>query len=182
MSLEMAHKVILPPKKNYIPQFLKQRDINSYCVLASFFYGRKHCFPPDCMKNKGATHHRVQQFQEPLVHTECETWEPFRGLNQTETRNHKDNKETEHWIIVIRSRSDRHKTVLGRAIIKWEEISCFTFMYVFMMFCKSSSVNVCRVLDRSLIYCMIWWAVYDVHLITGYNSTVLEYYTYCLQA
>jgi hypothetical protein len=34
MSLEMAHKVILPPKKNYIPQFLKQRDINSYylCV------------------------------------------------------------------------------------------------------------------------------------------------------
>jgi hypothetical protein len=23
--------VILPPKKNYIPQFLKQRDINSYC-------------------------------------------------------------------------------------------------------------------------------------------------------
>ncbi len=30
MSLEMAHKVVLPPKKNYIPQFLKQRDINSY--------------------------------------------------------------------------------------------------------------------------------------------------------
>ncbi len=30
MSLELAHKVILPPKKNYIPQFLKQRDINSY--------------------------------------------------------------------------------------------------------------------------------------------------------
>jgi hypothetical protein len=26
----MAHKVILPPKKNYFPQFLKQRDINSY--------------------------------------------------------------------------------------------------------------------------------------------------------
>jgi hypothetical protein len=33
MSLEMAHKVILPPKKNYIPQFLKQRDINSYCSM-----------------------------------------------------------------------------------------------------------------------------------------------------
>ncbi len=30
----MAHKVILPPKKNYIPQFLKQRDINSYIVTA----------------------------------------------------------------------------------------------------------------------------------------------------
>ncbi len=30
MSLEMAHKVIVPPKKNYIPQFLKQQDINSY--------------------------------------------------------------------------------------------------------------------------------------------------------
>jgi hypothetical protein len=30
MSLKMAHKVILPPQKNYIPQFLKQRDINSY--------------------------------------------------------------------------------------------------------------------------------------------------------
>jgi hypothetical protein len=34
MSLEMAHKVILPPKKNYIPQFLKQRDINSYNTTA----------------------------------------------------------------------------------------------------------------------------------------------------
>jgi hypothetical protein len=33
MSLKMAHKVILPPKKNYIPQFLKQRDINSYSSL-----------------------------------------------------------------------------------------------------------------------------------------------------
>jgi hypothetical protein len=33
MSLEMAHKVILPPKKNYIPQFLKQRDINSYIII-----------------------------------------------------------------------------------------------------------------------------------------------------
>jgi hypothetical protein len=29
MSLKMAHKVILPPQNNYIPQFLKQRDINS---------------------------------------------------------------------------------------------------------------------------------------------------------
>ncbi len=28
----MAHKVIVPPKKNNIPQFLKQRDINSYCA------------------------------------------------------------------------------------------------------------------------------------------------------
>jgi hypothetical protein len=37
MSLEMAHKVILPPKKNYIPQFLKQRDINSYLILACLF-------------------------------------------------------------------------------------------------------------------------------------------------
>jgi hypothetical protein len=32
MSLKMAHKVILPPKKNNIPQFLKQRDINSYFI------------------------------------------------------------------------------------------------------------------------------------------------------
>jgi hypothetical protein len=35
MSLEMAHKVIVPPKKNYIPQFLKQRDINSYYTRLS---------------------------------------------------------------------------------------------------------------------------------------------------
>ncbi len=34
MSLKMAHKRILPPKKNYIPQFLKQRDINSYYWLS----------------------------------------------------------------------------------------------------------------------------------------------------
>jgi hypothetical protein len=38
MSLKMAHKVILPPKKNYIPQFLKQRDINSYyCIYDNTF-------------------------------------------------------------------------------------------------------------------------------------------------
>jgi hypothetical protein len=36
MSLETDQKVILPPKKNYIPQFLKQRDINSYSFLGRF--------------------------------------------------------------------------------------------------------------------------------------------------
>jgi len=30
MSLETAQKVIVPRKKNYVPHFLKQRDINSY--------------------------------------------------------------------------------------------------------------------------------------------------------
>jgi hypothetical protein len=38
MSLEMAHKVILPPKKNYIPQFLKQRDINSYNTILTLHH------------------------------------------------------------------------------------------------------------------------------------------------
>ncbi len=33
MSLEMAHKVIVPQKKN-VPRFLKQRDINSYFIPA----------------------------------------------------------------------------------------------------------------------------------------------------
>ena len=32
----MAHKVIVPQKKNYVPQFLKQRDINSYYVLSPY--------------------------------------------------------------------------------------------------------------------------------------------------
>jgi hypothetical protein len=35
MSREMAHKVIVPPKKNYIQKFLKQRDINSYNTFIS---------------------------------------------------------------------------------------------------------------------------------------------------
>ncbi len=30
----MAQKVIVPQKKNYVPQFLKQRDINSYFLLS----------------------------------------------------------------------------------------------------------------------------------------------------
>jgi hypothetical protein len=29
----MAHKVIVPQKKKYVPQFLKQRDINSYILI-----------------------------------------------------------------------------------------------------------------------------------------------------
>ena len=33
MSLETAQKVIVPQKKNYVPKFLKQRDINSYLHL-----------------------------------------------------------------------------------------------------------------------------------------------------
>jgi hypothetical protein len=46
MSLEMAHKVILPPKKNYIPQFLKQRDINSYShpLLSLFKFTKRLWF------------------------------------------------------------------------------------------------------------------------------------------
>jgi hypothetical protein len=36
MSLEMAHKVIVP-QKNYVPQFLKQRDINSYSFFKTNF-------------------------------------------------------------------------------------------------------------------------------------------------
>ena len=36
-SLEMAKKVIVPQKKNYVPQFLKQRDINSYFVPTDTF-------------------------------------------------------------------------------------------------------------------------------------------------
>ena len=32
MSLEMANKVIVPQKINYVPHFLKQRDINSYYI------------------------------------------------------------------------------------------------------------------------------------------------------
>jgi hypothetical protein len=50
MSLEMAHKVILPPKKNYIPQFLKQRDINSYfssaLLLSRGFMRARRCNLP----------------------------------------------------------------------------------------------------------------------------------------
>jgi hypothetical protein len=39
MSLEMAQKVIVPPKKNYIPHFLKQLDINSYTVAKGCLNG-----------------------------------------------------------------------------------------------------------------------------------------------
>jgi hypothetical protein len=45
MSLEMAHKVILPPKKNYIPQFLKQRDINSYFAFFKWLQSREKQHP-----------------------------------------------------------------------------------------------------------------------------------------
>jgi hypothetical protein len=30
MSREMAQKVIVPPKKYYVPKFLKQRDIGTF--------------------------------------------------------------------------------------------------------------------------------------------------------
>ena len=38
MSREMAHKVILPPKKNYIQKFLKQRDIGNFMYQSAVVY------------------------------------------------------------------------------------------------------------------------------------------------
>ena len=45
MSLEMAQKVIVPQKKNYVPHFLKQPDINSYYEPACrIFFGVRICY------------------------------------------------------------------------------------------------------------------------------------------
>ncbi len=54
MSLEMPHKVIVPQKKNYVAQFLKQRDINSYYtmvknVLVESREKRFNTFMPRCI-------------------------------------------------------------------------------------------------------------------------------------
>ena len=38
MSREMAHKVIVPPKKNYVPKFLKQRDIGNFMYQSAVVY------------------------------------------------------------------------------------------------------------------------------------------------
>ncbi len=38
MSLEMAHKVIVPQKKNYVPKFLKQRDIGNFMYPSAVLY------------------------------------------------------------------------------------------------------------------------------------------------
>ena len=38
MSREMAHKVILPPKKNYIQKFLKQQDIGNFMYQSAVVY------------------------------------------------------------------------------------------------------------------------------------------------
>jgi hypothetical protein len=37
MSLEMAHKVIVP-QKNYVPKFLKQRDIGNFMYMSAVVY------------------------------------------------------------------------------------------------------------------------------------------------
>jgi hypothetical protein len=66
MSLEMAHKVILPPKKNYIPQFLKQRDINSYYYRrAPVAYWRRE--GPCCVLEKGGPLLRTGEGRAPVV-------------------------------------------------------------------------------------------------------------------
>jgi len=38
MSLEIAHKVIVPPKKNFIQKFLKQRDIGIFMYQSAVVY------------------------------------------------------------------------------------------------------------------------------------------------
>jgi hypothetical protein len=42
--------VIVPPKKNYIPQFLKQRDINSYLTLDNWFHPNQRNHVPKRVK------------------------------------------------------------------------------------------------------------------------------------
>jgi hypothetical protein len=52
MSLEMAQKVIVP-QKNYVPQFLKQRDINSYYDAACMgSQEQEHSWPQHTFLNK----------------------------------------------------------------------------------------------------------------------------------
>ena len=38
MSREMAHKVIVPPKKIYVPKFLKKRDIGNFMYQSAVVY------------------------------------------------------------------------------------------------------------------------------------------------
>jgi hypothetical protein len=38
MSREMDHKVIVPQKKNYVPKFLKQRDIGNFMYPSAIAY------------------------------------------------------------------------------------------------------------------------------------------------
>ncbi len=66
----MAQKVIVPQKKNYGPQFLKQRDINSYIrIVFSSFPGCKNIpswgagkrgKPPACGKKPKEHIHPLQ--------------------------------------------------------------------------------------------------------------------------
>ena len=61
MSLETAQKVIVLQKKNYVPHFLKQRDINSYYVPATDIMYLTHCcwflkIPEDCCCLGGIVH------------------------------------------------------------------------------------------------------------------------------
>jgi hypothetical protein len=57
MSLETAQKVIVPQKKNYVPQFLKQRDINSYYSAPS-----QRCFFFKKGKQKMRSHQFMVKF------------------------------------------------------------------------------------------------------------------------
>jgi hypothetical protein len=53
---EGAQKVIVPQKKNYVPQFLKQRDINSYFLILRTFNLKKlpfHSYQRDCTFSVG---------------------------------------------------------------------------------------------------------------------------------
>jgi hypothetical protein len=61
MSLEMAHKVIVP-QKNYVPQFLKQQDINSYFRFAMLLNKQTLCLfksNPVCFYRKYPTRTQI---------------------------------------------------------------------------------------------------------------------------
>ena len=79
-SLERAQKVIVPQKKNYVPQFLKRRYINSYNILTPYIimqqislmgnnwptavgWGLKHFL--SLYRGRTYTIVTVQQYQDP---------------------------------------------------------------------------------------------------------------------
>jgi hypothetical protein len=76
MSLEMAHKVILPPKKNYIPQFLKQRDINSYSAQINLL-GQSNW----CMNFFSMARYQTSLAEKVNIYRSCRITAPVKTLN-----------------------------------------------------------------------------------------------------
>ncbi len=141
MSLEMAHKVIVPPKKNYIPQFLKQRDI----IVNKPGLALLH-YLADELNHGCRTLWRLST--RAAFSSMC-----WRYLGSSLPRLH-----------TIGRHRDLLAICLHRVLTKWIPVHCTIFLYIRIQYKKYGILHISCILRYSITVFFVNWVADPHHL------------------